>query len=256
VLVGLQLNRYRRGMQHKQPAHTTLTTRPTTNPHNQTLTTSPHNSPIMASSPSISGWECGACASINKGGIYCPMCATPCPKRKKVLGAIAGDIAVHAALADAMSGIPSVVGALPPAQAKKDWAKIAGTPKPVANAVAALPAAVGKKAGTVDGAPMPVAKASKECSPATADIAAPAKVVSAPAPVTKVPGPFHPTGVVVEIVGAEVGDRGHSCEEHPNNCGKVLAKDVVVRLWKVQIQVEGWEETAIAAYWVTDGVDR
>ncbi len=138
---------------------------------------------------------------------------------------------------------------------KKDWAKIAGAPKPVANAVVALPAAVGKKAGTVDGAPAPVVKALKECSPATADIAAPAKVVDAPAPVTKVPGPFHPNGVVVEIVGMEVGDRGRSCEEHPNKCGKMLAEDVAVRLWKVQIQVEGQKETAIAAYWVTDGVD-
>ncbi len=53
----------------------------------------------------------------------------------------------------------------------------------------------------------------------------------------------------------EVGDRGRSCEEHPNNCGKVLAEDMVVRLWKVQIQVEGREEMGIAAYWVTDGVD-
>ncbi len=183
------------------------------------------------------------------------MCATPCPKHKKVLGAIAGDLAAHAALADAMSGIPSVIGALPAAQAKKDWAKIAGAPEPVANAVAALPAAVGKKAGTANGAPTPVGKASKECSPATADIAVPAKVVAAPAPVTKAPGPFYPTGVVVEIVGTEVGDRSRSCEEHPNNCGEVLAEDVVVCLRKVQIQVEGREEMAIAAYWVTDSVD-
>jgi hypothetical protein len=195
------------------------------------------------------------------------MCTTPRPKHKKVLGAVAGDIAAILALADIMSGIPSVVGALPAAQAKKDQAKIAGTPKPVATAVAALPAAVGKKAGTVDCAPVPVAKASKECSPVTADIAAPAKVVATPAPVMKAPGPFHPTGVLVEIVGTEVGDRGCSCEEHPKNCGKLLAEDVVVRLRKVQIQVEGreetvkiqvegQEETAITAYWVTDGVDH
>jgi hypothetical protein len=184
------------------------------------------------------------------------MCATPRPKHKKVLGTVAGDIAAISALADIMSGIPSVVGALPAAQAKKDWAKIAGTPKPVENAVAALPVAVGKKAGTVDCALAPVAKVSKECSPEKADIAAPPKVVAAPVPVTKAPGPFHPTSVVVEIVGMEVRDRGHSCEEHPNNCGKVLAEDVVVHLLKVQIQVEGREETAIAAYWVMDGVNR
>ncbi len=52
-----------------------------------------------------------------------------------------------------------------------------------------------------------------------------------------------------------MGDQGHSCEEHPNNCGKVLAKDMVVRLWKVQIQVEGQEETAIAANWKMDGIN-
>ncbi len=108
----------------------------------------------------------------------------------------------------------------------------------MANAVAALLAVVGKKAGTVDGAPAPVVKALKEFSPVTAFVAAPAKVVTTPAPVTKVPGPFHPTSVVVEIVGTEVGDQGRSCEEHASNCIEVMAKDVVVHLWKVQIQVE------------------
>jgi hypothetical protein len=34
-----------------------------------------------------------------------------------------------------------------------------------------------------------------------------------------------------------------------------MVKDMVVHLFKVQIQVEGREEMAIAAYWVTDGVD-
>jgi hypothetical protein len=53
----------------------------------------------------------------------------------------------------------------------------------------------------------------------------------------------------------EMGDQGRSCEDHASNCDKVMAEDVVVRLWKVQIQVEGQEETAIAAYWVTDGID-
>ncbi len=99
------------------------------------------------------------------------------------------------------------------------------------------------------------AKASKECSPATADIAAPAEVVAVPAPVGYVPGPFHPTGVVVEIIGMEVGDQGCSCEEH-SKCCEVMAEDVVVRLCTGQIQAEGWEETAIAAYWVMDGIDR
>lgn len=67
--------------------------------------------------------------------------------------------------------------------------------------------------------------------------------------------PTHPTGVCVEIVGTIVGDRGRSCEEHAV-CGSVLEPDMVVRLRKVQILVEGMEETAIACYWVTDGIDR
>jgi hypothetical protein len=73
------------------------------------------------------------------------------------------------------------------------------------------------------------AKASKECFPAMADFVAPAEVVAAPVPVTKAPGPFHPTGVVVEIVGMEMDDCGCSCEEH-SNFGEVMAEDVVVRL--------------------------
>jgi hypothetical protein len=65
---------------------------------------------------------------------------------------------------------------------------------------------------------------------------------------------FHPPGIVVETVGTEAGDQGCSCKEHIINCGKVMEPDVVVRLWKVQILVEGREETAIAAIWVTDGI--
>ena len=65
----------------------------------------------------------------------------------------------------------------------------------------------------------------------------------------------HPPGVVVEIVGTLMGDRGRSCEEHAV-CGSVLEEEMVVRLRKVQVLVDGCEETAIACIWVTDGVDR
>jgi hypothetical protein len=78
---------------------------------------------------------------------------------------------------------------------------------------------------------------------------------SAPVVQAKANGPFHPTGVVVEIVGMEMSDQGCSCEEHLANCGKVMANDVVVRLRKVQIMVEGREEMAIAAVWINDGID-
>jgi hypothetical protein len=33
-------------------------------------------------------------------------------------------------------------------------------------------------------------------------------------------------------------------------------EDVVVRLWKVQVEVDGREEPSVAAAWVTDGIDR
>ena len=65
----------------------------------------------------------------------------------------------------------------------------------------------------------------------------------------------HPSGVVVEIVGIEMGDCGRSCEEHPV-CGVVVEEDTLLRLRKVQILVDGEEETAIACYWVTDRIDR
>jgi hypothetical protein len=192
------------------------------------------------------------------------MCATPCPKHTKVLGALAGDDAAHTAFAWAAVGYPTAVAALPTAVAKKAGT-VDGPPAPVANT---LKAPAGREAKALkECSPATAvanmlmalvareAKESKECSPGMADFVVPAEVVAKPTPVLQVPGPFHPTGVVVEIVGTKMDDRGCSCEEH-RNCGEVMAKDVVMCLWTVQIQVEGREEMAIAAYWVTDGVDR
>jgi hypothetical protein len=65
---------------------------------------------------------------------------------------------------------------------------------------------------------------------------------------------FHPPGIVVKIVGTDAGDRDRMHEEHTVNCGKVLEEGVVVHLWKVQVVVDGREEMAIAAVWVTDGI--
>ncbi len=67
---------------------------------------------------------------------------------------------------------------------------------------------------------------------------------------------YQPPGIVVEIVGSDAGDQGCRCEEHPVNCGFVFEEDVVVRLRKVQVVIDGREEMAIAAVWVTDGIDR
>lgn len=65
----------------------------------------------------------------------------------------------------------------------------------------------------------------------------------------------HPSGKTIEVFGTRSGDRGRSCEEH-SICGEVLDIDSVVRIRKVQIEIEGNEESALAVYWITDGIDR
>ena len=68
--------------------------------------------------------------------------------------------------------------------------------------------------------------------------------------------PINMIGRVIDIVGITVGDRGRSCEEHVAYCGVVLAPDVLLRLVKEEIMVEGRIETVVSAYWVTDSVER
>lgn len=66
----------------------------------------------------------------------------------------------------------------------------------------------------------------------------------------------HPIGITVEIVGIQANSNGRSCDQH-DVCGSALDDDVVVRLRKVQIlNSEGREESAIAAYLVSDGIDQ
>ena len=66
----------------------------------------------------------------------------------------------------------------------------------------------------------------------------------------------HPTGITVEIVGIEANSNGRSCYQH-DVCGELVEEDVVLRLRKVQILNSlGIEETAIAAYHVSDGIDQ
>ena len=66
---------------------------------------------------------------------------------------------------------------------------------------------------------------------------------------------IHPCGILVEIVGTTVSCQSRLCKEH-EICGEVLKEEVVVRLCKLQLMVEGKEEAAITEIWVTDGVDR
>ena len=60
----------------------------------------------------------------------------------------------------------------------------------------------------------------------------------------------------VEVVGIARGDCGRSCEEH-DVCGTILQEDSVVRIRHVQITGEmGKEESALAVYWMCNGIDR
>ena len=66
----------------------------------------------------------------------------------------------------------------------------------------------------------------------------------------------HPTGITFEIVGIESGTNGRSCYQN-DVCGSVIEEVVVVRLRKIQIRnSNGKEETAVAAFYVTDGIDQ
>ena len=69
------------------------------------------------------------------------------------------------------------------------------------------------------------------------------------------PNMAHPRGITVNIVGIEASGNGRSCEEH-GVCGTVLEKNSVVRIRCVQVLVDGCEESALAAYWITDGIDH
>jgi hypothetical protein len=165
------------------------------------------------------------------------MCATPRPKRHAVLAVLAADMPVAAAAAPA-----PIVAASLQKHNKLLWKK-----KPPQDATAA-PANVRPPQGAV--APANVPPPAPAPAPAVVDAA------SAPVVQAKADGPFHPTSIVVEIIGMEMSDQGRSCEEHLANCSKVMVNNVVVRLRKVQIMVEGREEMAIATVWINDGINR
>ena len=66
---------------------------------------------------------------------------------------------------------------------------------------------------------------------------------------------FHPTGIVIDIVGTGASNNGRSCSHH-NVCGSILEENMVVRIRFVFISKKnGKEEPALAVYNVLDGVD-
>ena len=66
---------------------------------------------------------------------------------------------------------------------------------------------------------------------------------------------YHPRGETVKIVGVNPPTNRQSCEEH-HICGEVVIEDVVLHLRKVQVQMNQQEQSAIAAFWVSDGIHR
>ena len=65
----------------------------------------------------------------------------------------------------------------------------------------------------------------------------------------------HPWGQTVKSFGIKSPTNGCCCEEH-TICGAVLKEGSVVRFRKVQVIMNKKEESAIAAFWVSDGVDQ
>ena len=66
---------------------------------------------------------------------------------------------------------------------------------------------------------------------------------------------YHPHGDTVEIVGVNSPTNRRPCEEH-RICGEVVIEDVVLRLRKIQVQMNQQEQSAIAAFWVSNGIDH
>ena len=65
----------------------------------------------------------------------------------------------------------------------------------------------------------------------------------------------HPYGVIIDVVGIKEPSRGWSCEEYAT-CGDMLEVDTVVKFCAMKLlNDKKKEETDIATYWVTDGVD-
>ena len=68
--------------------------------------------------------------------------------------------------------------------------------------------------------------------------------------------PSHPTGIVVDIVRTEETSQGRTCDDGKTACGSLLVTDSLVQFCQVQVLIDGVEETALAVYLVSEGIDR
>ena len=66
---------------------------------------------------------------------------------------------------------------------------------------------------------------------------------------------YHPHGDTVKIIGVNSPTKRQSCEEHPIR-SEVEIEDVVLHLRKVQVLINQQEQSVIAAFWVSDGIDH
>ena len=68
--------------------------------------------------------------------------------------------------------------------------------------------------------------------------------------------PSHQTGIVVDISRTEETSQGRTCDDGKTACGSLLVTDSLVRFHKVQVVIDGVEETALPVYLITEGIDR
>ena len=68
--------------------------------------------------------------------------------------------------------------------------------------------------------------------------------------------PSHPTGIVVDIVGTEETSQGRTCDDGKTACGSLLVTDSLVQFCQVQVLIDDVEETALAVYLISKGIDR
>ena len=153
--------------------------------------------------------------------------------RRAVAAAVAA-AAPAPAVAEARAGtkIPPVAVAERKWLTKRPYKRSKKTPQPAAVPAPTAALAPASLVG-VDGAAVrpPAEKKPAEKNP-------PAVLPSVTAAPFSFDEPTHPCGILVEIVGTMVSCQGRACEEH-EICGVVLKEDVVVRLRKMQLMVEG-----------------
>ena len=68
--------------------------------------------------------------------------------------------------------------------------------------------------------------------------------------------PSHPTGIVVDIIGTEETSQGRTCDDGKTACGSLLVTDSLVRFHQVQVLIDDVEETALAVYLISEGINR